>query len=106
MEQQAFGRIFRIGQLKETHVARIVVKNTVDMRILDMQKEKMNEIDGAMLAAGKPLPPLTIEEIASLFGDLVKDGDGDTQVVPDYDSDVEIDGDYEDEGEAVEDSRE
>lgn len=104
VEQQAFGRVYRIGQVKETHVARFVVKNTVDMRILDMQKEKMSEIDGAMLSAGKPLPPLTIEEMASLFGDLVKDEDGDTQVVADYESEVESEGDYDDEDEVVEES--
>ncbi|KFY84973.1 hypothetical protein V500_08836 [Pseudogymnoascus sp. VKM F-4518 (FW-2643)] len=104
VEQQAFGRIFRIGQLKETHVARFVVKNTVDMRILDMQKEKMNEIDGALIMAGKPLPPLTIEEMASLFGDLVKDDDGKTQVVADYESGEESDRDCEDEDQVVEES--
>ncbi|OBT72359.1 hypothetical protein VF21_07500 [Pseudogymnoascus sp. 05NY08] len=106
VEQQAFGRIFRIGQLKETHVARFVVKNTVDMRILDMQKEKMSEIDGAMIAAGKPLAPLSIEEMASLFGNLEKDDDGHTQVVPDYESEEESDGDYEDEDQVVEESAE
>ncbi|KFY17587.1 hypothetical protein V492_00568 [Pseudogymnoascus sp. VKM F-4246] len=106
VEQQAFGRIFRIGQLKETHVVRYVVKDTVDMRILDMQKEKMNEIDSAMIAAGKPLAPLTIEEMASLFGDLVKDDNGITQVVPDYESEEEIDEGPDDEDEAVEESAE
>ncbi|KFY29006.1 hypothetical protein V493_02602 [Pseudogymnoascus sp. VKM F-4281 (FW-2241)] len=93
VEQQAFGRIFRIGQTKETHVARFVVKNTVDMRILDMQKEKMAEIDGAMVEAGKPLDPLSIEEMASLFGHLVKGDDGVMQVEADYESEVESEGD-------------
>ncbi|ELR09194.1 hypothetical protein VC83_05559 [Pseudogymnoascus destructans] len=106
VEQQAFGRIFRIGQMKETHVARFVVKNTVDMRILDMQKEKMAEIDGVMIEAGKPLAPLSIEEMASLFGHLVKGDDGITQVVADYESEAESDGDYEDEGQVAEESAE
>ncbi|KFY99605.1 hypothetical protein V498_00610 [Pseudogymnoascus sp. VKM F-4517 (FW-2822)] len=102
VEQQAFGRIFRIGQMKETHVARFVVKNTVDMRILDMQKDKMAEIDGAMIEAGKPLSPLSIEEMASLFGHLVKGDDGVTQVEPDYDTEVESEGDYEEESQDIE----
>lgn len=76
------------------------------MRILDMQKEKMSEIDGAMIEAGKPLTPLSIEEMASLFGDLVKDDDGITQVVPDYESEEESDGDYEDEDQVAEESTE
>jgi hypothetical protein len=88
--------------MKETHVARFVVKNTVDMRILDMQKEKMAEIDGVMIEAGKPLDPLSIEEMASLFGHLVKGDDGITQVVADYESEAESDGDYEDEGQVAE----
>jgi hypothetical protein len=44
--------------------------------------------------------------MASLFGDLVKDEDGDTQVVADYESEVESEGDYDDEGEVVEESAE
>lgn len=76
------------------------------MRILDMQKDKMSEIDGALIAAGKPLAPLSIEEMASLFGDLVKDDDGITQVVPDYESEEESDGDYEDEDQVAEESAE
>lgn len=88
--------------MKETHVARFVVKNTVDMRILDMQKDKMAEIDGAMIEAGKPLSPLSIEEMASLFGHLVKGDDGVTQVEPDYDTEVESEGDYEEESQDIE----
>jgi hypothetical protein len=92
--------------MKETHVTRFVVKNTVDMRILDMQKDKMAEIDGAMIEAGKPLAPLSIEEMASLFGHLVKGDDGVTQVVADYEDEAESDGDYEDEGQVVEENAE
>jgi hypothetical protein len=106
VEQQAFGRIFRIGQTKETYVTRFVAKNTVDMRILDMQKEKIDEIDKALPETGKPATPLTIEEIASLFGRLVKDGDGVTQVESDYGSEEESDGEYEDDDQVGEESAE
>jgi SNF2 family DNA or RNA helicase len=41
VEQQAFGRIFRIGQMKETFMTRIVVRNSVDMRLLTMQMYKV-----------------------------------------------------------------
>lgn len=37
VEQQAFGRVFRIGQKKETYLTRLVVKNTVDVRMLDSE---------------------------------------------------------------------
>lgn len=34
VEQQAFGRVFRMGQDKETHFVRLVVSNTIDQRLL------------------------------------------------------------------------
>ena len=40
MERQAFGRVHRIGQLKETHFCKIIAKNTIDERLVDMQEEK------------------------------------------------------------------
>lgn len=45
VEQQAFGRIFRIGQKKETHMTRIVVRNSVDMRMLNMQLSKLQNLE-------------------------------------------------------------
>ncbi|KAK2623489.1 hypothetical protein QTJ16_007167 [Diplocarpon rosae] len=48
VEQQAFGRIFRIGQTKETFMTRIVVKNSVDMRMLTMQLDKLQDLEKAM----------------------------------------------------------
>ena len=35
VEQQAFGRVFRIGQLKNTYLHRMVVNHTVDSRLLE-----------------------------------------------------------------------
>ncbi|KAL2760226.1 hypothetical protein ACRALDRAFT_2062131, partial [Sodiomyces alcalophilus JCM 7366] len=32
-EMQAFGRVFRLGQIKETHHVRILARETVDERI-------------------------------------------------------------------------
>jgi hypothetical protein len=45
VEQQAFGRIFRIGQEKDTYMTRIVVKNSVDMRLLSMQLHKLQNLE-------------------------------------------------------------
>jgi hypothetical protein len=45
VEQQAFGRIFRIGQEKDTFMTRIVVKNSVDMRLLSMQLHKLQNLE-------------------------------------------------------------
>ena len=47
-EQQAFCRVFRIGQLEETFMSRLCVKNTVDERLIQMQEKKQEEIDLVM----------------------------------------------------------
>jgi SNF2 family DNA or RNA helicase len=47
-EQQAFCRVFRIGQKEETFMSRLCVKNTVDERLMHMQKRKQQEIDAVM----------------------------------------------------------
>jgi len=40
LEDQAFGRIHRIGQQKETHFAKILTSGTVDDHLLAIQKRK------------------------------------------------------------------
>jgi len=47
-EQQAFCRVFRIGQKEETYMSRLCVKNTVDERLIAMQKRKREEINEVM----------------------------------------------------------
>lgn len=52
-EQQAFCRVFRIGQKDETFMTRMCVKETVDERLIEMQKTKQREIDEVMEDRGK-----------------------------------------------------
>lgn len=52
-EQQAFCRIFRIGQQDETLMSRMCVKDTVDERLIQMQKTKQKEIDWVMEDRGR-----------------------------------------------------
>jgi len=47
-EQQAFCRVFRIGQKEKTFMSRLCVKKTVDTRILKIQARKDKEINGVM----------------------------------------------------------
>jgi SNF2 family DNA or RNA helicase len=51
-EQQAFCRVFRIGQNKKTYLSRMCVRQTIDQRIVEMQQEKQEEIDEVMEAKG------------------------------------------------------
>ncbi|KAI9765896.1 MAG: hypothetical protein M1840_007037 [Geoglossum simile] len=83
VEQQAFGRVFRIGQANQTHLTRFVVRGTVDDRLLGMQVEKSKVVDGAMMDDGRILPQLSVEELASLFGYLSEDANGDKIILPD-----------------------
>jgi SNF2 family DNA or RNA helicase len=47
-EQQAFCRVFRIGQKDETYMSRLCVKDTVDSRLIAMQERKKKEINEVM----------------------------------------------------------
>ena len=51
-EQQAFCRVFRIGQKEVTSMTRICVRNTVDARLIEMQDRKKEEIDKVMTDDG------------------------------------------------------
>ncbi|QMW36976.1 hypothetical protein G4B11_000212 [Aspergillus flavus] len=46
VEDQAVGRVHRIGQRRPVHVHRILVSNTVEDRILDFQERKRQLIEG------------------------------------------------------------
>ncbi|KAF6822526.1 SNF2 family domain-containing protein [Colletotrichum plurivorum] len=91
IEQQAFGRVFRIEQTKETHFLRFIVHTPIEERMLSMQVDKLLAIDEALQDDGTRAPKFSVEDIASLLGKLVK-RDGFMQVVPDY-SDGEQDFD-------------
>ncbi|KAL8856871.1 MAG: hypothetical protein Q9178_006588 [Gyalolechia marmorata] len=75
VEQQAFCRVFRIGQESETFITRFVAKNTVDEKLLEMQKRKEEEIGGAM-DDEKMLQALSLEELMGLFGQVGVDEEG------------------------------
>ncbi|KAI9679232.1 MAG: hypothetical protein M1817_005251 [Caeruleum heppii] len=76
VDQQAFGRVLRYGQTKETHFLRIVVDDTVDERLLEMQERKMKMVNAALMDDGKPVERPSIQEMASLFGFLTTDAHG------------------------------
>jgi hypothetical protein len=67
MEQQAFGRVHRIGQEKETYFVKILTKDTIDERLMEMGQDKEQLISKALQedAAHKTAP--TLEELLRLF---------------------------------------
>lgn len=54
-EQQAFCRVFRIGQREKTFMSRLCVQNTIDNRIIEIQERKEKEIERVMKEGGKPV---------------------------------------------------
>ncbi|EPE25681.1 P-loop containing nucleoside triphosphate hydrolase [Glarea lozoyensis ATCC 20868] len=78
LEQQAFGRVHRMPQQRETHFAKLIVNNTIDSRIYEKQLDKQSIIDPKM-------KKLTKYEMASLLGKVVTDENGRKRVVSDYD---------------------
>lgn len=67
-------------------MTRIVVKNSVDIRLLTMQLHKLQTCDKAMRDDGKEPPNLSLNQLANLFGFLKTDDDGNIiSIEADYD---------------------
>ena len=73
VEQQAFGRVLRLGQKKEMHFLSLAITNSIDDRMLEMQFRKMKDIDTALQDTGSVTKSLTMKEVAELFGITISD---------------------------------
>ncbi|OCK77547.1 hypothetical protein K432DRAFT_358416 [Lepidopterella palustris CBS 459.81] len=76
LEQQAFCRVFRIGQQQKTFMTRFCVRDTIDQRLIDMQDRKQSEIDEIMEDDGSTLAKLSIKDLMRLFGPVGEEEDG------------------------------
>lgn len=81
MEDQAFARVYRLGQEKEVEVERFMIKDTVEQRVRALQRKKEEMAKIAMGEGGMEFNRLGVEEIAGLFGEVVRDGVGGIRVV-------------------------
>ena len=72
IEQQAFCRIFRIGQESETQIVRLIVKNTVDEKLQSLQDKKSAAIQEA-IDDPKILERKSVTELMRLFGPVAED---------------------------------
>ncbi|PIA88970.1 DNA repair protein RAD5 [Cercospora beticola] len=75
VEQQAFCRVFRIGQEKETRMTRFVVENTIDAAMMALKEKKEKEIDEVM-ENPRLKEKLTVEELLRMFGEVRHDEGG------------------------------
>ncbi|KAI0132812.1 SNF2 family N-terminal domain-containing protein [Xylariales sp. AK1849] len=83
MQLQAYCRVFRIGQTKETHFLSILAKGTIDEKIFHLQNEKLENIDKCFTSAVRGRGAPKVEEMASLLGLLEEDKDGNTIIEAD-----------------------
>ncbi|KAJ4265069.1 hypothetical protein NW762_005313 [Fusarium torreyae] len=66
-EQQAFGRVHRIGQTKECYLVRIMTQHYIDSRISELQEEKAEVIDRALQDDGHVPTVLNDMQLRHLF---------------------------------------
>lgn len=48
MEDQAFARVYRIGQKEKTQLVTMVVKKTIEERMMEIKRRKDDEISNVM----------------------------------------------------------
>jgi SNF2 family DNA or RNA helicase len=69
VEEQAQDRAYRIGQFRPVKIYRILVKDSVEDRIMELQKKKKELIESALDEKGRNhVSGLNREEIGHLFG--------------------------------------
>lgn len=66
IEQQAFCRVFRRGQERETQMVRMVVTNSIDDKLLALQERKDKEIGSIMKEELNK--KMTMKDLMDLFG--------------------------------------
>lgn len=72
IEQQAFCRVFRIGQESETFITRFIVNKSADDKLTDMQMVK-SALIGQAVDDRSALAKLTTHDILRLFGEVKLD---------------------------------
>ncbi|KII82945.1 hypothetical protein PLICRDRAFT_58597 [Plicaturopsis crispa FD-325 SS-3] len=73
-ESQAYDRVHRLGQEKDVFVKRLVVRNTIEERMLQLQDLKVGLAEAALgEGTGMKLHKMSVKEIKLLFGMAKKD---------------------------------
>ncbi|KAH8809176.1 SNF2 family N-terminal domain-containing protein [Xylogone sp. PMI_703] len=105
VEQQAFGRVFRLGQKKDTFITRICVNKTIEQRMLEMQMKKIQIIERTIEKGEMPRQNgMDVREIARLFGSIVDNGEGPIVIEADFSDDEDEEDENGDQGDDLMDA--
>ena len=74
IEQQAFCRVYRRGQTKETELTRVIIKDSIDEKLLALQQKKEGEISSVM--KGEWTSRLSLTDLMSFLGQVDTDENG------------------------------
>ncbi|XP_021744696.1 putative SWI/SNF-related matrix-associated actin-dependent regulator of chromatin subfamily A member 3-like 1 isoform X2 [Chenopodium quinoa] len=66
-EEQAMDRVHRIGQKKDVKIVRIIARNTIEERVLELQKKKKELAKGAFGRKGKDKKETTVGDLCRLI---------------------------------------
>ncbi|KAB5535381.1 SNF2 family N-terminal domain-containing protein [Coniochaeta sp. 2T2.1] len=90
LEHQGYGRVYRMGQTKETYYVRLLTRKTIDGRMAKLQALKLEQINNIVTEYDSTKSTIQFEEVGELFGRLRYDEEGNVaEVVSDYDSEEE-----------------
>ncbi|MDD2596811.1 MAG: ATP-dependent helicase, partial [Candidatus Cloacimonetes bacterium] len=67
VENQAIDRTHRLGQTRKVQVFRLITKNTVEEKILSLQKSKIELFNEVIEGGSTMLKSMNIEELKGLF---------------------------------------
>uniref|UniRef100_A0ACD5YSF4 Uncharacterized protein n=1 Tax=Avena sativa TaxID=4498 RepID=A0ACD5YSF4_AVESA len=68
VEEQAMDRVHRIGQTRAVKAVRLIVKGSIEERILELQERKKKLISGAFGKKGKENKEMRLEELRMMMG--------------------------------------
>lgn len=68
LEDQACDRIYRVGQKKDVFIHRFLCKDTVEEKIIQLQKRKQNLAENVLSGGGVTSTKLTLADLRMIFG--------------------------------------